>query len=202
MRLFEFLALRDEDVSGAEALQKGAIPELMADQLKRTEAEYGGDGWNTKGVAANAVDERIRSLCRFYASASRDLQRSMRAAVTQPTASDLLCFALRSAIFALRVGTREAAQEEVFNGILAVALGNLANEDPRDDIVVLHKLYEAGKRSGVNSLAVFNDALPHCGSSVVQILNDYYFSRPMSDVGEGFSFELIVTPHGLSIEYP
>jgi len=199
MRLTDYLDFRAADVSRAQPLDEHSIPEEMRVLLRQS--VYVHHGWDTQKVTANTIDERIRSLCQFYRVSPVDRQRSMRAAVTIDGASTLLCFALRSAIFTLRSERREEARENLFGGIVAIALANLANQDPRDDITILHKLYSAGVHSGVDSLAALRRALQYCGSGVSQIIAIYFLSRSRESVGEGFSFDVIHTPYGPSTTY-
>lgn len=200
MRLTDPLYLSMAERLRAQPLGEGSMPDGMHDQL--TLYRYGDGGWDTKKVAVGTTDDQIRSLCRFYELSPADRRLSMRAAVTLDGAQNLLYFALRSATFTIRSETTKEAEEWLVLGILAIALADLANNDPRDDITILHKLYSAGAHAGVDSLGFLREALRYCGSGVRQIIDCYFLSRPPEAVGDGFDFEIIPTPCGISITYP
>jgi hypothetical protein len=197
MGLTGYLDLRAEDVKGATPLDEPTIPEDVLARLRSTSA-YETPSWDTTAVRPTTADERLRSLARFYGTAPREVQRSMRAAVGQIAGLDLLLFALRSTVFALREGSRDLLRD----AILAIALENLANDDPRDDIVLLHKIYGVGRSSGNDPLELFKEALPHTGAPVARILNDYFLQQPLDEIGRGFSFEAIETQAGMAFLYP
>lgn len=198
MSLLNYLDLWAEERKGAGPFDESLIPEDAIAQLVRIASAYERPSWDTKAVTPSPTDDSLRSLSLFYGTASREVQRSMRAAVSQAAGCDLLLFALRSTIFALRESRRDLLRDAV----LAIALENLAAGDPRDDITLLHKIYEAGRFSKIDSLELFKEALLHAGPPIAGILEDYFFRKPLGEIGRGFSFEVIETPAGKAFLYP
>ena len=178
MKLKEYFDLTHQESSESPSMEEAGIPAWARDEVLRTEGRYGPEAWKPENVFEAGRDQQMEALCFLYATLPGPGQIALRAAVSQATGLDLLCYALRSASFALRAENPEAARLRIWNGVLAIALSNLAARDPRDDITLLHTLYHAGKQAGVESLAVFRTALPPCGPGVRSIFEDTSYPNP------------------------
>ena len=202
MKLGDYFDLTLQEFSDSPSMEEAGIPAWARAEALRTEGGYGPEAWKPENVFETGRDRQVEALCFLYATLPGPGQRALRAAVSQAAGLDLQCYALRSASFALRAKNPEAAQMRIWNGLLAIALSNLAGCDPRDDITLLQKLYQAGKRAGVESSAVFGMARHQCGPGVRSILKDYFFSEPERNIGVNSPFDAIRTAHGLSVVYP
>lgn len=199
MLLTDYLDLAQADAQGSQQLDEKLIPGNLRFILHHYEYEV--RCCNTSAVVANNTDERVRVLCHFSRFSPSDLRKSMRASVNWSGAENLLYFALRSAVFALRAESEEEVKSQLFEGVVAGALANLATNDPRDDISVLSKLYGAGARSGVDCLSILSESLVYCGSGVKEAIQKEFLDRSPEFLSRK-RFDVVSTPCGLSITFP
>jgi len=199
MDLLEYCRARERELAEfGDSYLHGLIPARMLENLTRSRSLYERPYWDTTNVLPNAADDRMRGLCRDYGAASPEVQQAARCSVTAAVGLDLLVFSLRSGIFALRERSTTALHE----GLLALALENLARDEPRENISLLHKLYWVAMEIGVEPGLVLRSMIACSGPATVSIIDDYFLDREPQRIGDGFSFRLFRTPQGMSFGFP
>ncbi len=138
------------------------------------------------------LDDRIRLLCREFASVGEKARSAIRRSLTLNDFYTLLTFAQRSAVFALR--TRDPRW--LVDGLTAIAIVEIARIDYRDAPGPAGLIYAIFHRIGVAAYPAFEQAAALAEPDIAELLQSFRDRPPNHRTLKACCFEAVDSPGG------
>lgn len=142
------------------------------------------------------LDTELRAVAQRFANADDTTRRKMQMAISTDEFYDLMTFALREAVFAMR----DRKCEHIATGLAATAMVDVNRIDHRDASMTLAPLHYAGRRCGIDPAPLLKNAAGMSTREMREVI-DNFAARPeagkalekwlLHDVGTGFVARMI-----------
>ena len=143
-----------------------------------------------------ALDDEIRAMTRSYASADAERRSAMRDALSMDEFYELLSFATRQAVFALR----DHDNDRIFDGATAVAMLDPSRMDSRDAAGALNEVYYTGMRIGADIDGIVRTAAALAGVDQQKLMIAFADGAlRYRDRIESFALAETTTTHGIGL---